>query len=426
MERRSFLVRGGLALGAMAAAGRGLGAAKAAPPKPGPDRPEDWGWVREQFELLDPKLAHFAGFYLVSHPKTVRAALERHRAGLDANPAGYQHEHGAELEDAVRAAAGEYLGVNGHDEIVLTDSTTQGLGVLYGGLKLRPDQEILTSTHDHPAATHGALRLREMRDGTKVRKVPLYADSARASADEIVGSVAKAISPATRVLALTWVHSCTGVKIPARAIADVVAAANRGRDEKDRVLLCIDGVHGLGIDDVSLPSLGCDFFAAGTHKWIFAPRGTGILWGREKLWADMVPLIASFSRGDRASTAFSPGGFHSFEHRWAAAEGFALHQKIGKGRVQTRLHELNGAMRQGLSKMAHVDLHTPLSEELSAGITCFDVKGKTPRQVIDHLAERGIVGSVSPYTPSCARLACCLWNTAEEVERAIKTVGEMS
>jgi selenocysteine lyase/cysteine desulfurase len=82
-------------------------------------------------------------------------------------------------------------------------------------------------------------------------------------------------------------------------------------------------------------------------------------------------------------------------------------------------------MRQGLSKMAHVDLHTPLSDELSAGITCFDVKGRTPQQVIGRLAERNIVGSVSPYTPSCARLACCLWNTEEEVERALKVVGEM-
>ncbi len=423
MERRAFLVRGGLALGAVAAARPSL-----ALPAPAarPDDPQDWGWVRSQFDLLDPRLAHFAGFYLVSHPKTVRAALEKHRAGLDANPAGYQHEHGGELEDAVRAAAGEYLGVNGKQEIALTDSTTQGLSTLYAAFKLRDDQEILTSTHDHPAATHMSLHLREMRMGTKVIKVPLYADSAKATAEEMVGNVARAITPKTRILALTWVHSCTGVKLPVRGVADAVAAANKGRDEKDRVIFCLDGVHGLGIDDVTLPSLGCDFFAAGTHKWIFAPRGTGILWGKEDLWKDMIPVIPSFSRGDRAATAFSPGGFHSFEHRWAAVEGFALHQKVGKGRVQSRLRELNGAMRQGLSKMAHVDLHTPLSDELSAGITCFDVKGKKPPEVIDHLAERGIVGSVSPYTPSCARLACSLWNTPEEVEKALRAVGEMA
>jgi isopenicillin-N epimerase len=43
--------------------------------------------------------------------------------------------------------------------------------------------------------------------------------------------------------------------------------------------------------------------------------------------------------------------------------------------------------------LPHVDLHTPVSGDLSAGITCFDVKGKTPSEVIGELADRGIVGS---------------------------------
>lgn len=426
MQRRNFLINSGLALGAVAASARSLSASPApAPTAPGPDNPQDWNWVRSQFDLMDSKIVNLAGFYLVSHPKPVRAALDRHRAGLDANPVMYQHK-GGEFEDAVRAAAGEYLGVDGKNEIALTDSTTMGLATLYTGLKIRPDQEILTTTHDHPAATIRSLSLREARSGTKVTRIPLYADSAKATADEIVGNVARSITPKTRVLALTWVHSCTGVKIPVRAIADVVGRANAGRSPEDRLLFCLDGVHGLGIDDVTLPSLGCDFFAAGTHKWIFAPRGTGILWGKADLWEHVVPTIPAFSMSDRPSAKFSPGGFHSFEHRWAAEEGFRLHLQIGKGRIAARLHDMNGRVRQGLSKMAHVDLHTPLAEELSAGITCFDVKGKTPRDVIGHLEERGIMGSVSPYTPSCARLAVSVWNTEEEVERAVKAVGEMA
>ncbi len=423
MERRSFLVRSGLALGAIAASTRAATASSRG--TAGPDNPQDWSWVRSQFDLLDSKLAHLAGFYLVSHPKSVRAALERHRAGLDNNPPDYQHK-GGEFEDAVRSAAGEYLGVDGKTEIALTDSTTMGLSILYTGLKVSADQEILTSTHDHPAATISALRLRGERSGTKITTVPLYADSAKATADEIVGNVVKNIKPSTRVLALTWVHSCTGVKIPVRAVADAVAQANKGRDSKDRLIFCLDGVHGLGIDDVTLPSLGCDFFGAGTHKWIFAPRGTGIVWGKKDLWKEVVPMIPAFGRSENPAIMFSPGGFHSFEHRWAAVEGFKFHMAIGKGRVATRIHQLNHAVREGLSKMAHVDLHTPMSDDLAAGITCFDVKGKTPTEVIDHLQERGIVGSVSPYRPSCARLAASLWNTEEEVARAIKVVGEMA
>ncbi len=426
MERRDFLIRGGLALGA---GGLALGTA-AVIIRPAlseePRNPQDWAWVRAQFDLLDPGLAYFAGFYLVSHPKSVRAALDKHRAGLDRNPFAYQLENGSVLEDALRTAAGEYLGVDGVIELALTDSTTQGLATLYAGLKLRDDQEILTSTHDHPFATHQALALRERRMGTMWRMVPLYANSAKTSVDEIVGSVVKAITPRTRVLALTWVHSNTGVKLPVRAVADAVAQLNRTRDEKDGVILCLDGVHGLGIDDVTLPQLGCDFFSAGTHKWMFAPRGTGILWGKAPMWNEVLPTIPVLGFTNRPATAFSPGGFHSFEHRWAAVEGFKLHQAIGKARVQARLRELNGQLRLGLSRMRHVDLLTPLSEDLSAGITCFNVEGKTPRQVIDYLGQRKIAGSESHYTPPCARLACSLWNTPDEVANVLRVVGEMS
>jgi selenocysteine lyase/cysteine desulfurase len=426
MERRDFLIRGGLALGAVATVSAPTRALAAAEHVDSPAHPGDWAWVRSQFDLLDPSKAYFAGFYLVSHPKSVRAAIETHRRGLDMNPLGYHHEHFGELEERVRAVAGEYLGVDGEVEIALTDSTTMGLAMLYTGLKLRDGQEILTSTHDHPAATHGSLRLRELRTGTKVVKVPLYAKSASATVDEMVGNVMSAIGPQTRVLALTWVHSCTGVKLPVRAVADAVAKINTRRSAADRVIFCVDGVHGLGIDDVTLPSLGCDFFAAGTHKWMFAPRGTGILWGKLEMWEEVLPTIPTFDVPDQPGPAFTPGGFHSYEHRWAAEEGFRLHMAIGKPQVAARLHELNGQMRQGLSKMPHVDLHTPVSGELSAGITCFDIKGKTPSEVIGELADRGIVGSVSPYTPSCARLACSLWNTEEEVGRALKAVGQMA
>ena len=79
---------------------------------------------------------------------------------------------------------------------------------------------------------------------------------------------------------MTWVHSSTGVRLPVAEYGAAIADLNRRRDRADRVLLCVDGVHGFGAVDVDLPDLGCDFLATGTHKWLFGPRGTGIVWGR--------------------------------------------------------------------------------------------------------------------------------------------------
>src|SRR2546427_9690653 len=58
--------------------------------------------------------------------------------------------------------------------------------------------------------------------------------------------------------------------------------------------LCVDGVHGIGVDDATMAGLGCDFFVAGTHKGMFGPRGTGLGGGKPQGWAAAPALIPTF------------------------------------------------------------------------------------------------------------------------------------
>src|SRR5262249_22562142 len=145
-----------------------------------------------------------------------------------------------------------------------------------------------------------------------------------------------------------------------------------------RIWLCVDGVHGLGVEDVVMADLGCDFFVAGTHKWMFGPRGTGVIWGRAELWPMLRPTIPSFGRssyeaslrgapGPRTTAdVMTPGGFHSFEHRWALGEAFEFHREIGKAQVAERIHALNRQCKDGLAAMRHITLHTPRQDDVSS------------------------------------------------------------
>ena len=65
---------------------------------------------------------------------------------------------------------------------------------------------------------------------------------------------------------------------------------------------------------------------------------------------------------------------------------------------------------------------TPLADELSAGIVCFEVAGLPPEAVVAGLRERGIVASVTPYATRYARLAPGLLNSPEEVEATLGAV----
>jgi selenocysteine lyase/cysteine desulfurase len=416
LDRRDFLTRGGLVLAGAAVLGP---EALAAPGEAEARSPLGWSALRSEFRLRRDRV-HLGAFLLASHPAPVRRAIDRHRRGLDADPVAYLHGHWLAFEAAVHRAAAAYTGARAAD-IALTDSTTMGLALLYNGLHVRAGQELLTSTHDF-FVTHDALDLKAGRSGATVRKIQLYDQSAAASADEIVKRVVAAVTPRTRVVALTWVHSSTGVKLPIRAIARALAPLNRDRAEADRILFCVDGVHGFGIENVRLPDLGCDFFAAGCHKWLFGPRGTGLVWGRPGAWQHVTHTIPSFTDSGTPGSAMTPGGFHSFEHRWALTEAFKLHQRIGKARVAARTHQLNSRFKAGLAGMRNVSLHTPRPPSLSAGLVCFEARGMGPQEVVDRLLRRGIVATVSPYSPPLARVAPSVLNTPAEVDRALRAL----
>lgn len=368
--------------------------------------PADWASVRAQFPL-DPGAAQFAAFVLSPHTAQVDAAIAFHRDRLawDTEQALLD---GVDLEDEVRAAAAAYAGGT-PGEYALTDSTTMGLGIVYGGLPLSGRDEVLTTTHDF-FSTEDALRLLTQRTGARVRRVSLYDDPARATVDEMVARLVRGVTPRTRVVALTWVHSSTGVRTPVREIADALP---------DGVLLCVDGVHGFAAVDVDLPDLGCDFLSAGTHKWLFGPRGTGIVWGRR--WTPLTEIIPSFTPTSPAGR-LTPGGYHSFEHRWALAEGFTFQQRIGRAAVVQRTVEQATMLKEGLTGSG-VTVVTPLDPEVSAGIVCLDLPGRSPGSSVLALREQGIVASATPYATSYLRLGPSIVTDPDEVDAAVEAVS---
>lgn len=391
--------------------------------------------MREQFNLARDYI-HLGAFYISSHPRIVRDAIEQHRRALDDNPFLYLANRLFELPAQIRATAAEYLGGLA-EEVVLTDSTTAGLALVYHGLPLEGGQEILTTTQEHYSHLE-SIRYAAERAGASVKKISLYDCGASINEDEIVARIRRAITPSTRVVGITWVYSGTGLKTPVRRVADLIAEANDERADSERILLCVDGVHGFGVEDEAVAGLGCDFFVAGTHKWMFGPRGTGIVWGKADKWELMRPTVPSFElapfqawlRGDAPlptqASYVTPGGFHSFEHLWALPAAFTFHRQIGRARIAERTHSLNEQCKEGMARMPHVKLYTPRERNLSAGIVCFDVAGRSPEEVAARLLERRIICSVTPYGVPCARVSPSLLNSPEEIETTLRELRALA
>lgn len=391
---------------------------------------DEWNEVRSSF-LLSQDYIQMAGFVLTSHPKPVRDAIEYHRLALDQNPALHIDRNwnlssrslNEDAEEKVFRSAGNYLETD-HELIALTGSTTEGLAMLYGGISMRPDQEFLTSEHEHISA-YDSIQLRCNRSGVKCRKIRLYEAPFAYENEQAISRILSNIRPETRVLALTWVHSISGVKIDISKIAESLKPINAEREPDDRILLCVDGVHGLGVEDFSPDSLGCDFFVAGTHKWLFGPRGTGIVWGKRDAWNEVAPLIPSFSRflSHTPGRVHTAGGFHAFEHRWALHAAFEFHANIGKEKIQNRIHALATRVKAGIEEISGLQLVTPISNKNSSGFVCFNSAKLESPKFVNALLENKVIATTSPdWESPDIRISPSLFNTEKEIDKLLDII----
>lgn len=429
--RRDFLSGSGALLAAAATPAFGPGTRSATPRNPSSEA--DWAAVREQF-ALDPAIAHFAAFVLASPPKTVRDAIDRHRQALDFDTASYIEQ---DIDDPPRRAAAHYLAAR-PSEVALTTSTTVGLGLVYGGFDLRAGDTVLTTDHDF-YSTHEALRRAARRSGATIERIALYDDPSAADADEIVDRIAAALTPATRIVAVTWVHSGTGVKIPISAIAAAVADHNARSGADVPTLLCVDGLHGFGVEDETVISLGCDVFVSGTHKWLWGPRGTGIVWATESAWESISAEAPPFEQvhfdawiddveplrppGGPANT---PGGYIDFEHRMALPEAFAFHQLIGKPAVAERTRSQATQLKAALAGVAGVRVVTPMSESLSSGIVCVELADVPVFALVEPLRDAGFATSITPYREQYLRIGPSIITTPAQVDGLVDAITSLT
>ena len=150
--------------------------------------------------------------------------MDRHLSFLrdfHANPSFQNREKYTPMREALRARLAGMLRVAA-DEIAIVRNTSEANNAVVNGLDLQAGDEVLITDHNHPSNSD-SWKVRARRNGFVVRSLPVPVPAR--SADELIGAFERAITPRTRVIALTHVTNTTGVLYPAREIA---AIARRG------------------------------------------------------------------------------------------------------------------------------------------------------------------------------------------------------
>ena len=211
---------------------------------------------------------------------------------MELNPAAYGYGSHERAMDDVRAKAAAFLNCK-TDELVLTTATTQGMNWIAQGLTLAPGDRVLTTDQEHPGGRscwdHVVRRQGVVLDVVGIPR-------AENDSNAIVDRFARMVTPRTRVLSFSHLLSSTGLRMP---VAELSALA-RSRD----CVAVVDGAQAVGGVAVDVKALGCHAYATSGHKWLLAPKGTGLLYLSEELGRTIDPIALE---GGRAAYSNSSG-----------------------------------------------------------------------------------------------------------------------
>jgi isopenicillin-N epimerase len=359
---------------------------------------------------------------LGASPREVVDALTAGLRRLEAELADWPYERpegepltGYQPLTEARAALGRLVNAS-TEEIALTQNATMGMNFLANGLDLSAGDEVVSTDQEHVGGIC-PWRLLARRRGVVVKELPLSPAFA-GGPEAIVELFAKAMTERTRVLVASHITSSLGVRLPVRELCAL--ARSRG------ALSLIDGAQAVGQIVVDVQELGCDAYVGSPHKWLLAPKGTGLLFVRravqDRFWTTLAS--AAFDDREKGAFRFMQYGTGSLPVVDGLLAALRFVEAIGMRRIERWDAALTARLRAGLAGIPSARLSSPADPRLAAAITTFRVEGASGRALQDALWARK-VRVRSQGDEKGVRLSAHLYVSPADVDRVLEGVAAL-
>lgn len=392
--------------------------------------------VRDDFPLFaeHPELAYLDSSATAQKPASVIKAESDFYIKYNANPLRGLYElsqQATEIYEKAREDVRRFLGAAHTEEIIFTRGATEALNLAaasYGSL-LGPGDEILVSIAEHHS---NFLPWREaaLKSGAALRFLECAPD----------GSISEeafraALSPRTRVVAITQISNVLGVEYPIRRFAELA-------HEAGAVLVC-DGAQSVPHRPVDVRDLDVDFLAFSAHK-MGGPMGIGVLYGKRKYLKKMPPFMLGgemieYVTREEASWAELPHKFEAGTVNAAGAAGLSAairyYEELGWDAIIGREEALSHYAFKALSAVPRLKLLGAEDAAGHHGIFTFTLEGVHPHDIAAILSREQIAVRAGHHCAqpllqhlgitSTIRASLMFYNTESEIDRladCLKTV----
>jgi isopenicillin-N epimerase len=278
--------------------------------------------------------------------------------------------------ETIRTGLAEAFGCD-REEVAITRNTSDSLEAVLFGLDLRAGDEVLTTTQDYPRMLT-TLRQRERRDRVVLKTVRIPVPPKDPS--EITAAYEAGLTPRTRLVLVSHMINLTGQITPVRDICEM--ARRRGAES------VVDGAHSFAQFPFKRDDIACDYFGTSLHKWLHAPKGTGMLYVRRDKITKVWPLMAAEKSQDNDIRKFEETGTRSAAQRLAIGEALLFQQGVGPERKEARLRLLARHWMNQLKGEPNVRFNTSFDDRQSCALANVHVEGTEPGALCDYLMSR--------------------------------------
>ena len=308
------------------------------------------------------------------------------------------------------------------DEIIITQSVTDGVNMVANGMKFANDSNIIIrgGEHEHHANYFPWLRLKDKVD---VRSLPVDENGGFTDSD-----FKKVIDERTKLVALSHGLYNSGLILPVKEIGEEL--------QKQNIPYFLDTAQTVGcVGDYDFVNTGCDFMSFNGSKWLCGPMGTGVFYCKRESSNLLEPHSIG---GESADSTETKGltykelpdrfqtGFRNYVGLAGMKSSVAFLQNLGWDNIRNHIISLSNLFIDEIGKIPEAKVFGPKDDAKRTSIVSFSIEKNDPEKIVTALSEKGIIiAKREIYEKPILRISPHVFNTKDEILKLVEELKKL-
>jgi cysteine desulfurase/selenocysteine lyase len=307
------------------------------------------------------------------------------------------------------------------DEVVLTQSTTDGINFVANGLSFDNNSNMIIRgmTHEHHSNFYPWIKLKEK---ISIKNLPIDSNGFFKLDD-----LESLVDNNTKLVVLSHALYNTGSILPVEEIGKILS---------DRVPFFIDSAQTIGcIGDIDVSKIQCDFMSFNGSKWLCGPMGTGLFYCNRKSSELLEPKTIGGESAiiyDDSKLAYKelPDKFQTGFRNYVGIVGLESSANylldFGMNNIHEKNQYLSNLLREELSKIPNLILYGPEDPNDRTSIVSFNIKGFDSQEIVDKLEKQNIILAVREIMENkIVRASPHFFNTESQILQVIDAIKKL-